>query len=335
MKSNIKYISNINNSIYKKELFELIKKRVNSYIILNYYFFLYVKYIIEKEKMNYYEIIDGNIDELIKILRNDLKGSIFTLCIKSFIDYKLYELIGLLAFKEYEIECYNDRVIDSYIDNNKKYLLISTYSIPYMKQGNVDIYIDDNNKNISKYKLLDKITGINREYIFDLNNIDKYDCIIFINDKSFIKYRTIIKRKFKKILMKCNYMELSNNRNIIYDSQSIMLDNNKLYIEYGNNNNLDDFIYDNNRTINIKELSNISDNNLSNIINNDKEIDNISINVTYNDLRNNNYRIGIKGLNKDNKKINHLVDYSKFITKKIRLLDDEIYIQIDKMLNRY
>ena len=275
MKNNIKYISNKNDMKLRKELSSLIdEKGIKRFNGLLYYFLLYVKYIIEKEKMNYYDIIDGNIDDLVKILKERFRGTFYNLCVKLFVDYKLYEILGNIAFVDYEIESYTDRVLDKIIDKDKRYLLISTYNIPYIKYDNVDILVDNIDVPVhllDKYLLLDEITGIKREYPNSKKCIYNYDNIIYINDKNYVSFDTFLRIENKNIIMICNYSQITNIKNRINNIKRILLDKDKAYVEY----------HSNNKIISNKELSNVSDNELIDIINSKDEISIGSINKVY------------------------------------------------------
>ena len=76
MKSKIKYTNDVRNSKLRQEVYELISESFQNNNVKrifgnNYYYgmLLYAKYIIEKEKMDYSKIIDGDIDELLGFLK--------------------------------------------------------------------------------------------------------------------------------------------------------------------------------------------------------------------------------------------------------------------------
>ena len=349
MKSNIRYVNNKDN-IQKKELLELIKKHINKYKTDNvtigasffYELLLYSKYIIEREKLDYSKIINGQVEELIPFLKEKYSEIIIGRGLVScFVKYKIYEIIRKIAFEDYEISIYKDRVLDAYIENNKKYLLISNYDIPYINHPNVDICdINSTKYKLFKNQLLDEILGIKREYFNISNeiNIKKYDSIIYINDgKKYIDAKEYVVKKHKivsDIFMICKYSDISNYSDTFETIETIMIDKDKTYIKFCKKNpyknkDLNDL------KISIKELSKVNDNNL---IKSNEEINNISVLVSLENIKNNNHRIGFtnytKGIDIDQNKVLRLIDYNKSITKKIRELDDEISNKIDRMIVR-
>ena len=342
--NNINYIYDNEDNILKKEI---INKIISFNPSINrmyhnglYYLLIYCKHIIEKNNLDIQKIKNDNIEELLPYL-NKFDSHQYILQKSVFIKYKVYTLIKYVLFRDYYIEIYNDRVIDAYIDKNKRYLFLSNASIPYINYPNVDIYYNKN-INLLIYNIYDEILGNNRKYYNDLKNIDfsKYDSIIFINDKK-EPYESI--KEYKKIfnecnvLLKCKYSDISKYKikfdDFVYNDQtsninSILLDKSLAYIIYSNTRNT---------KINIKELSNIEDKDLSNIINTNKCIDNVSINVNVDDIINNRYRIGFSYYNNDNigdnttKDILKLVDYNKYLTNRLEELDNKISNKLDEM----
>ena len=358
MKSNIRFISLSEKESMKKDILKAVKLQIEKYDKNRKYIYtssgyylilLYSKYIIEKEKMNYTKIIGGDLDELLPYLQEAFKNN-YTFVLRNFIDYKLYELLPLIAFKDYEIEVYKDRVLDSFVEKNKKYLLVSSgITIPYIKYENVDMFSERFfYKKIKKYSLivkgyqiLDEILGIKRKYLYSNEeiNFNDYDEIIFINDSKYQDYysfETKNKIPINNFFMISKYSNISNYQsNTAFLSEleiknkikNIYIDGEKAYIEYKNNES---------NKINIKLLTSIPDSNLREIISSREEIPNISIYVTPDDIIKNNNRIGFSAYNKKRikkeKDILDIVDDNKEILKKIRELDDIISNQIDKMI---
>lgn len=357
MKSKIKYISDKEKNVFKEEIIAQIeeyRKAINQDKVLGssiyYDLLIYAKYIIEKENLDYFKIINGQTDELIKLLKERYKG--VPVKIDNLKEYKLYEILGKLAFNDYVIEIYKDRVLDAYLDPNKKYLMVNASIRTYIQYPNIDIICEDfeiNNKDsyaLCKYKMRDEIIGIERNYYSSWNNInlEEYDALIFINDNKakYIEFSEFNRKhitRMKEVFMITNYSNISNYkssngisrlftsvRELKNKIKSVYIDDEKAYITYIHKDEED--------KINIKELSNIPDDKLKNIIDSDKEIENVSIYVTSQDIIENNYRIGFKTYNNktDNKELLRLVDNNARMTKRIRELDDEISRQIDRMI---
>ena len=129
--------------------------------------------------------------------------------------------------------------------------------------------------------------------------------------------------------MVCKYSSISSYKGNFNEIGRILIDNSKAYIEYP-------IIKDNKKekTVNITELSTISDTDLKDVINSKKKIDNISIDISDIDFMNHGKRIGFTTYTKDNvsrDKILRLIGYNNSIIKRINELDDEISKQIDKI----
>ena len=166
MKSKIKYVNDVYNSKFISEIYGLItdsfqNNNINR-IFGNVYYYgmlVYAKYIIERERIDYSKIIDGDIEELSGFLKERFNKLFPLPFIKNFKDAKLYEILKKMAFEDYEIPVYSDRFLDAYLDKNKKYLIISSYKIPYIAYSNVDIYDADMSPRLQFiYELFDEIS---------------------------------------------------------------------------------------------------------------------------------------------------------------------------------
>ncbi len=348
MKSKIKFINDDKESRIKKETIELIKEKIDnkSFHPSSYFYdlLIYSKYIIERDNLNVQTILDGDVDELIEKIKEECKiDNIFNILIKEFKDYKIYELIRKVIYEDYEIVIYNDRVINSYIDKKKKYLMVCKLD-GYINYSNVDVYIPIPTLYLlNRILLYDKITGNKRNIFVDSNDIKfkDYETVFLINNKrkAYNDDYSIKKNFFdiKKLIMVCNYSEISKYYEGVLNIKTIMMDRDKTYIEYrilDESKRLDDSEY---KTC-IKELTNISDDNLKRIIDSDEEIENICIYTTAKDIKNNGCRIGFKAYNKkynvDRTKALRLIDYNAKITHEIEELNKEISLQIDRLIVR-
>lgn len=339
MKSKIKYTNDVRNSKLRQEVYELISESFQNNNVKrifgnNYYYgmLLYAKYIIEKEKMDYSKIIDGDIDELLGFLKERFKKLFPLPIVSNFKDAKLYELLKKIAFEDYEIPAYSDRFLDAYLDKNKKYLLVSSYKIPYIVYDNVDIYdADMYERQQFMYEILDEITGNKRNYYtdykqFDMNN---YDMVIYLNDGAKnVDYRDKVLLKHRapaNFLMVCWYSYISNFKGIFGSIDEVFLDSNKAYVRFNRSLGREE------DKVRIREISNISDYEIKNFINSDNEKNTVVI--SYEDFINHGRRIGFSTYKKDNghEKLLRLIDYNKMITNKIDSLNEEIASQIDRL----
>ena len=338
--------------LYEKKICDLIANQTSIYGNkrdylapgLFYNFLLYVKYLIEENNLDFMKIINGDLDSLLPYLED-----VSNYFVKNFIEYRHYEVLKKMIFDDYYIKTYQDRILDAYLDSNKKYLLISTASVPYINKENIDVCLRVSSKSIhpffERYQLLDRIIGINRKYCNEYKDIKikDYDEIILINDRNFIDFGDLSRNKVKMnsdVFMICNYSDISrykSNNRLFSDLElksrvnSIYIDNDKAYVRYHK------YEPDNkDKKINIKNLSDVKDDNLSSILNKDEEIEDISIYVSPDDIINNHYRIGFKSYNnKDILKyedIIKVVDQNERIINKIRELDDIIVKEINKLI---
>ena len=149
MISSIKYVDNYNDVKFKEEILNYYNEVYNTHTLFMPHTFIdmlyYAKYLIEKNNMDYSSILQGNIDELADELNKGYKefGLLNRMIIKRyFVDNKFYTLLKYIAFQDYELPSFNDRVFDAFIEEDKKYLFISSGNVPYIKQANVDILAD-------------------------------------------------------------------------------------------------------------------------------------------------------------------------------------------------
>ena len=357
MKSKVKYIYDSKDSRLRKEVCEEISNNIKEYDVdkKNHYssgayydLLVNAKYIIERNNLNFSNILEGDTLELEVLLRNNYKEMQYIqgiLLIAGFKKYKLYEVLRKMIYDDYEIDTYYDRVLDSYIEDNKKYLIISDKPIDFINHSNVDIYYEKlSSSTIFNSQMKDLISGFNRKYYTSLDEIKfkEYDLIIYISSsKEYVDINKVIgKRIFpmEKLLMICNYSAISKYNKRLEYIKNILIDKDKAYIEYWKENLYKAFTNKDEITIGIKELSNVKDEDLKEIINSDKEIENISIHTTLKDIKNNGYRIGFnaynKELNKDKSKIIRLIDYNDYLTSKINDLNKEISDKINNMIVR-
>lgn len=193
------------------------------------------------------------------------------------------------------------------------------------------------------FKIFDKILNINNNYILlnDLNNYN-YDYIyIYDNTLRFSKssdnlLETI--NKFlnisKNIILIARYNKISNFREgrfLTRFIKLILLDNKKAIIHFKKNKDNDE--------VTIINIDNIKDKNkILNIIKNNRKQKDILIKITYQDIRNNNYRIGFNlyQLEKTNKvkDINKIVDDNTKYLEKLNKINQIVEIEINKLLNR-
>ena len=348
MMSKIKYIYDDKDNRVKSSLLEQLNEYVNKsnnllpVIYKKYYYdlLIYSKYVIERENLSIEDINKGNIDILIDYLKKELPY--MRTLIGYFKKLGIYELIKKVIYEDYEIVCYKDRVLDSFIEDDKKYLLIGYSSVNYINYKNVDVYNRDCHKfRFYKDKMIDNIQNINRRYYENYEDINfkEYDSIIFINDKNYISYFDYFKYDFNKInnmIMICNYSDISKYRNRLDNIKNIIIDKDKAYIEFDKINLHNSFANYDDILIGIKDLSSVSDDKIKDIINSDEDIDNISIHTDIKSIRTNSFRIGFtaynKRINNDKKKAIRLIDNNEHITRKIRELDIEIAKQIDRMI---
>lgn len=351
--SNIKFVDKYSDiSSYNDLLNQYMKNtgRENGICFFSYYIDIlyYVKYIIEKNNLDYSKVINGDLTDILPILEEKFKNVMaISTKIQNFVDYNFCEMLKYIAFKDYEIPALNDRVIDSYIDESKRYIFISSGHIPYIKSNTVDVWIEKQVSSITghystsliKYLVYDEILGFDRK-LYDSGNRGKicYEYGIYYNYGKFKEVYDVLPSWLhcSQMFMVYQYNDISNYNTLrmhsfLRNTKNVLFDKDNAYIvrEIG-------FNYDLNKTINIKELTNIKDEDLSKILLSNDEIDKVSINVSPSDIVNNNFRLGLSAyINKrgDNEII-ELIDANSRISKKIERLNKEISNKIDEMLVR-
>jgi hypothetical protein len=322
-------------------------KPIDYYVCL-----LYIKYLCETNNFDFSKIIEGNLEDVMPYLKKRYEKYHKNLP-NDIINYKLYEVLKIFAYENYEIEAYEDRFLDCFIKKDKKYLLISSSITPYIKYPNVDVfqgtsYDKDLNTylpEVNEYKILDEIIGIKRKYISSYNEFksEDYAAFIYLADKIYKPYNTIKNTHLNyltKVLMVFKYSDISNYRSlnngisvneIKENLQKIYIDGDKTYIEYNKEGK-----YEPNKKINIKLLTNIKNNDLATIIGSTKEIKDVSIFVSPETIISNNNRIGFNIYNnkeqQKTKDILDIIDENKIILQELRELDDIISKEVDKMI---
>ncbi len=359
MKSNIRFVNRRDNK-QKHDLWTLISERYRDNKVLLapksfiYLALLYSKYIIERENLNPTPIINGELDTLLPYLNEKFNDITKGFKVENhFKEYKFYELLKKIMYEDYELESYIDRVLDAYIEPNKKYLLVSSGVLPYIPYPNVDVVLNPPTDLALFYNnLFDEIIGIKKKYYKSDERVDlrKYDSIIYINDfNEYFEHNHFIKSTSinnKDIFMITKYNYISNPDISFLDIKSVMLDKDKAYLTINRNYPFTKNIRTKIRTkeekipeykVNIKELSNIEDKDLKEIIKTDEEIENISIYINREDIMKNCRRIGFSSyvdFSKDKARILRLIDSNEHLTRRIRELDKDIEEQINKLIVR-
>ena len=353
----MKYINKLDSSTYEKVRNYLSKtaKEVGSLHVFSfemYYLLYYMKYVIEKNNLNYQSIIKGETKELFDILKHDLSEVITIRTSLKYIEENgLYKLLKLVAFEDYEIDSYNDRVLDSLIDPNKQYLFVfDGLSLPYLPYSNVDIYDERiRGRVFNKYSprafvyiVYDKILGIKRDMFISDEEVrqKKYDAIIFLNNKrSYVDAIEYISNKNLRVasdiiaIQKYKYIsKFRRTSALLYKIKSIIIDSDKAYLNYKKN------LLSNAETddINIKDVTLVNSNQLEDILKSNDNIPGISTNVTHEDLVKHNFRIGISTYenNDEHNRILQLIDRNEAITERIHELDEKISYLIDELIVR-
>ncbi len=339
------YINSLRDSNDKKPL--IIKEE--TYALLQY-----MKYVIKENGFDISKVINGETKEVNDIIKTDFKDF---LSINRFVDkidqYQIYKFLKEIYFDDdYTCLGLDDRILNNHITKSKKYLLVTTCEVPYIYFENVDIYYKNT---ISKRKptiilssvIYDKINGINRNYINTLENVHKeYDEIIFINnEKDYVDCLDYIRNDcnghMDKVFALYPYRQISKygekHLRLLLDVESIIIDNSFAYIQYQKRVNLrkkETNEINTESKIWIKDLSNIEESELSSILNNNKEIKDISIQVTYEDIEEHNFRIGISTYKNGKDELIDLVDENEKIIERIHRLDKIISTKIDELVVR-
>lgn len=345
--------------LYNEIIKELEKNRKRGQALIPspsrvFHFVMLMKYLVETNNLSYQDIMNDKVDELFDLLHKTCDDfTIFNVYINRIRDYKLYKLLKYVAFDDYAISNYDNIVLDNYIDSSKKYLFVANGDIPYLPYKNVDVFDDTfRSKKLNKYTpkcfeyfVYDKILGIERKFYTSSFEIDEeYDAIIFINGSSkFMDYHSYLLSKNIRMLnipvfAIYQYRQISKLRLINHRLHDL----NKIII----NNNIANLIFDHCKKeinkpisqikVNIKDISLVPCEKISEILSSDEIIPGISTNATLEDLENHNYRVGISTYenNDEHNKIIQLIDKNEEITNRIHKLDEEISYKIDELIVR-
>jgi hypothetical protein len=356
MKSNITFLSDNydHSNDTKSKILKELKESFNSnysFSIKNIFYYnllIYCKYLIEITGFDAMKIINGDVNETDKLLSLFNKKEIeyydkrtINNFKNDFKKYKLYELLKEIIFEDYYIEIFSDRVLENYIDQNKKYLFIGMPS-KYVNNSNVDIYFDTRKitPKQTSWNLLDKIQGIKRSYFTRNSKIkDIYDTIIiFSNNKEILDivysndYTQFLSQfKSSNLLIITEYENISsnklNNNNYLSKISKIIIDKNKIYMILKNEANT---------LINIQNICELKDKQIKKTISSSNGIEDISINVPIDTIMKNNYRIGFniynkKPLKNKDKHILDIIDENEEISARIEKIGKIISTEIDKM----
>ena len=305
-------------------------------------YLIHLKYLCEENIYSFEEVISNDnlyplnkeIERIIKYSNNKLLINRLLLNIKNITSKDL--LLEILNYLNKPIYLHEDN------DNIAYFNIESNLYNYYNSKGN-STYIMKIKEYYETFKIFDKILNINNNYILlnDLNNYN-YDYIyIYDNTLRFSKssdnlLETI--NKFlnisKNIILIARYNKISNFREgrfLTRFIKLILLDNKKAIIHFKKNKDNDE--------VSIINVDNIKDKNkIINIIKNNRKLKNILIKITYQDIRNNNYRIGFNlyQLEKTNKvkDINKIVDDNTKYLEKLNKINQIVEIEINKLLNR-
>ena len=357
MISNVKYVDNYNDVKFKEDVLNYYNEVYDTHTLFmprTYIDMLYyAKYLIEKNNMDYSSILQGNIDELADLLNKGYKefGLLNRMMIKrDFVDNKFYTLLKYIAFQDYEFPSFNDRVFDAFIEEDKKYLFISSGNVPYIKQPNVDILADKSYRSstdsfsaiMSSYFIYDEIRGIKRNIYKSAEEVNRkeYDYIIYYNHG---KYMDMAEYLHQKCIVTKNTFSIYNYNNISNISSkerkySLLRSMKNVIIDKGNAYILQEGLYNRNldNPINIKDLTYIDTDKIKDILLSTEEIKDVSINVLPDNMLEHNLRIGISIYtnNDDKKDILNLIDRNNTITNRINELNEKISNKIDELIVR-
>ena len=310
-------------------------------------YLIYLKYLCEKEIMEYNEITQSNdLDDVF------LMPTLFKMMFKNnyiLLNSLLRNIVGVKAkdlvlelLKEYEKELIypiNEKKVFYYVRG-----LLSTFDLSgYDTTGNT-IYLYEKNIRYYNYvifKIFDEILDVHNEYIEIENDAYVKSDILYIYDatpkyNSSDKITSFIRKNiplFKKVIYCTKYSKISNfkeGRYLIHDLKTVIIkDKNTAMIFENNANEISIINYNNPKIENIEMLNKI-------IKMNRKQKD-ILVKTNYKEIRDNNMRIGFHLYQMDKKEdvfdINKVVDENTRILKELNNLNETVEKEINKLFN--
>lgn len=311
-------------------------------------YLLYLKYLCDKKKYNYDEVIISDelyeITDEIRIIKNyyleneKLPVNRILLLIKN---KNLKDLI-----KEYLN--YIEKPIPFHTkDSHIIYLNIGRNIYHYYSDKGNATYITDEmiNSNYNLFKMFDEVLGIHNTYILKKDlKLEDYD-YVYVNDvypKYGLKRETLMNslrtyiRNNKNVILMTDYNKISNfkeGRFLIKEIKTIILQDKNATIHFMEQNESEEISIINYNKDKIK-----STNDLQNIIKNNRKQKDILVKTNLKELQENNYRIGFKlyQLEKESKikSINKIVDENTKYLKKLNIINENVEREINKLLNR-
>lgn len=312
-------------------------------------YLIYLKYLCDNNKYNYDEVINSyelypitkDISIISKRLSKErLPINNLLLLIK---DIPIKELVeDFLNYLDKKIELHNNQ--DKLLYIGFDYDIYSYYN----KNGNATYLIEENTlDNYNLFKMFDEVLGINNTYLEKTTNKNpsNYDYIYIIdNTPRYLttKYNNIYIniydyiRNNKQVVLYTNYSKISNfttGRIIAKYLRKIIISKNKTVMLFSNQTNTDKISIINYNKDKIKNLDK-----LYSIIKNNRKQKDILTKTTYQELCNNNLRIGFNlyQLEKNNeiRDINKIVDENTNYLNELNRLNEQVEKEINILLNR-
>ena len=314
-------------------------------------YLIYLKYLCDNGEYKYEEVIDNK--SLYELNKDIVYLKRFF--VRDFKDEMLYINRLLIRIKDVDIKTllieflkYIDKAI-YFHDNDDKICYINfnlNFYNCYNDKGNATyIYNKPYEANYKIFKAFDDILGVKNEYVLYNNDvkIKNYDYVYVLDDIP--KYRIGTHNIFEDIfpyivnngnvVLYTNYNKISNfnnGRRFYKCIKKVILNDNKAYILF-------------NRDTSNKEISIINYNDkiedavkLYNIIKNNRKQKDVLVKISYQDLVDNNMRIGFKlyQIEKPNKirNINKIVDENTRYLKRLNIINDIVEQEINILLNK-
>lgn len=314
-------------------------------------YLIQLKYLCDNGEYKYDEVIDSNslyelnsdIKYLKRYIERDFNGDIL------FINRLLIKIKDI-DIKELLIEFLNyiDKAV-YFHDNGDKICYVNfnlNFYDCYNELGNATyIYNEPYLDNYNVFKMFDKILGINNEYILYNNDIKikNYDYVYVLDDIP--RYRLGSQNIFEiifpyivnngKVVLYTSYSKISNfsgGRRYYKCIKKVILDDNRAYVLFSHDTS--------NKDISIINYDNRigSVDKLYNIIKNNRRQKDILVKIRYQDLVDNNMRIGFKlyQIERPDKirNINKIVDENTRYLKKLNSINEIVEQEINILLNK-
>ncbi len=336
----------------KEDISKLLKKEPKSFVYrysnVFVLYLIYLKYLCDIDKYKYEDVIHNNeiydlfdsisrIKEIIEkpVLINNLLRNISVCNTNDLVNEFVNSYEQLMPIYDENQE----RIFDSNIHHNliMGYINLTGYDIT-----GKTTYIVQRDRDYEYFKILDEILNINNKYLKEEEiEFDKYNYICIYDNRP--KYRFIKEdneyshiydyvHKIENVILYTRYSKISNfkdGRRILRNLKTVILSDDKAILIFNKD-------VKETSIINCDKIKSIDK--LKQIIENNRKQKDVLVKTSYDEIINNNSRIGFSlyelDKSEDIKDINKIVDENTRLLEDLNRINETVEEEINKLLNR-